>query len=207
MQLGWLAAAGLAGILLAGGFQPAADKFAMVDISQVIEKSEYGKANQNTFNDMKAARESLLEFIDANRVLTIDQAKQLKDLSLKDKPTAADKAALEKLKADIKAEKDKSEQLAQKANPTDEEKALIREYGNRATNADGMARQLYQGFSQEMQKWWDDQKAVSIDRARAAIADAAKAQGYTVVYEVGVVPYCSNDLTDAALKAMNAKKP
>ena len=34
----------------------------------------------------------------------------------------------------------------------------------------------------------------------------AKAQAFTVVFEVGVAPYGANDVTDAALKAMNAKK-
>jgi Skp family chaperone for outer membrane proteins len=206
MQLGWIAAAGLAGILIAGGFQPETNKFAVVDIAQVIEKSAYGKASQATFDNMKAARQGVLEFLDVNQIATPEQIKQLKDLSIKDKPTAEDKATLDKLKKDIQAAKEKHFQLMQKASPTDEERSLLALYTERSNAARNLMQPMYNEFTKEMQAWADDQKLASVNRARGAIADAAKAQGFTVVYEVGVVPYCANDLTEAALKAMDAKK-
>jgi Skp family chaperone for outer membrane proteins len=205
MHLGWIVAAGLAGILVAGGFQGDTNKFAAVDIAKVIENSNYGKASQKTFEDMKTARQSVLEFLDANQIASAEQIKQLTELSTKEKPTAADKTALDQLKKDIIAAKDKNYQLLQKVNLTDEERNLMKVYSDRASATNAMMQKMYNDFTKEMQTWADNQKQASVARARGCIAEAAKAQAYTVVYEVGVVPYCANDLTEAALKAMNAK--
>ena len=46
----------------------------------------------------------------------------------------------------------------------------------------------------------------SLDRARAALHEVAKAQAFTVVFEISVAPYGANDLTQPTLTAMNAKK-
>lgn len=73
-KIGWAVAAILLGIMGASGFQDAANKLAVVDISKVVESSDFGKANQTEFNQRKAAREGVLEFIDTYRVLTIEQA-------------------------------------------------------------------------------------------------------------------------------------
>ena len=83
LYLGWIIAAAFAGIAVAGGFQAPSDKVGVVDISKIVEASDYGKSNQATFADMKAGRESLLEFIDTNRVLTTEQAQRLHDLTVK----------------------------------------------------------------------------------------------------------------------------
>jgi hypothetical protein len=67
--------------------------------------------------------------------------------------------------------------------------------------------QLYlREFTQEMQGWADKAKGDSLERARGAVQDVAKAQAFTVVFEIGIAPYGANDVTDAALQAMNAKK-
>jgi Skp family chaperone for outer membrane proteins len=206
MQLGWIAAAGLAGILMAGGFQGETNKFAVVDVSQMIEKSTFGQATRKTFDDMKTARQGVLEFLEANQVASAEQVKLLMTLSVKDNPTAEDKTNLDKVKKDILAAKDKQYQLMQKAAPTDEERSLMALYADRTTKVQGQLQQLVAEFTNEIQKWADDQKTVSITKARAAIAEVAKTQGFTVVYEANLVPYCANDLTEPALKAMNAKK-
>ena len=72
---------------------------------------------------------------------------------------------------------------------------------------ENQAQRWLREFTQELQAWADKQKLSSLDRARAALTEVGKAQGFTVIFEVGVAPYGANDLTDAALKAMNAKKP
>ena len=69
-----------------------------------------------------------------------------------------------------------------------------------------VAQRWYKEFTSDMQNWADKQKLASVEKARAAIQDVSKAQGYTIVFEVGIAPYGANDITDAALKAMNAKK-
>lgn len=199
-----LGAAGI-GILAATGFQGGETKIGVVDISDVVEKSNFGQKNQKEFNDLKAMREGVLEFIDTYRVLTNEQAMKLKELSLKVNATAAEKAELESLKATIKQSDAKSKELAQKATLTPEERTLMQEYAQRSQAMEQTAQRWFRDFTNEMQQWADKQKAASIERARTCINEVSKAGGYTIVFESGVAPYGANDLTPAALKAMNAK--
>lgn len=203
---GWVVAALLAGLLVGSGFQAADLKLGVVDIASVVEKSELGKKNQSDFAAMKQAREGVLEFIDDHRVLTLEQATKLRELSVKLNPTAAEKAELDKLKADIIASDKNAKALSVKSNLTSEERALIQEYANRAQLMEQTAQRWYREFTQEMQAWADKQKSDSLDRARKAIQEVSKQQGYTMIIESGVAPYGSNDISDAALKALNAQK-
>lgn len=203
---GWVVAALLAGLLVGSGFQAADLKLGVVDIASVVEKSELGKKNQSDFAAMKQAREGVLEFIDDHRVLTLEQATKLRELSVKLNPTAAEKAELDKLKADIIASDKNAKALSVKTNLSAEERALIQEYANRAQLMEQTAQRWYREFTQEMQAWADKQKADSLERARKAIQEVSKQQGYTMIIESGVAPYGSNDISDAALKALNAQK-
>jgi Skp family chaperone for outer membrane proteins len=204
LQLGWVIAAAFIAVTVTGGFQTTAVKIGVVDISGVIEKSNYGKANQDTFTKMKTARESLLEFIDTNRVLTNDQAARIKELWLKPDPTAAETAELETKKAEVVATAKKSAELATKPSMTAEERTLVEDYARRSQTMADVAQRWFREFTSEMQTWADKQKLDSLTKARAAIQDVAKAEGYTVVLEVGVAPYGANDLSDEVLTKLNA---
>lgn len=205
-KIGGAIAAVAVGVFAASGFQEAATKFGVVDITKVVEQSEFGKTNQTTFNTMKKAREGVLEFIDTYRVLTVEQANKIKDLSIKPNITAGEKAELESAKAEVIAASKKNQELSTKQNLTPEDRALIEEYSKRANNMEMTANRWLREFTTELQQWADQQKVASLDKARGAVNEVAKAQGFTLVFEVGVAPYGANDLTDAALKAMNAKK-
>lgn len=206
LQLGWVIAAAFIGVSLAGGFQGTQDKIGVVDISKVVEQSDYGKANQDTFAKMKAAREGLLEFIDTYRVLTNEQAQRIRDLSLKPNLTPTEQTELDRQKADVIAASKRSTELATKPNMTPEERTLVEEYARRSQTMNDVATRWFREFTADMQQWADKQKLDSIEKARTAIQQVAKEQGYTVVFEVGVAPFGANDLSDATLKAMNEKK-
>lgn len=205
-KLGWVIAVASIAIMATMGFQDNATKLGVVDVASILEKSDLGKANQDGFNQMKAAREGVLEFMDTYRVLSTEQATKFRDLSIKTNPTAAEKAELERIKAEVIASAKKNQELSTKPNLQPEERTLMQEYASRSASVDDMARRWLREFTTELQQWADKQKSVSIDKARAAIQEVAKAQGYTMVFELGVAPYGANDITDAALKAMNAKK-
>jgi Skp family chaperone for outer membrane proteins len=206
LQLGWVIAAAFVAVTVASGFQNGGLKIGVVDISKVVENSEFGKQNQEAFLQMKTAREGVLEFIDNNRVLTAEQAQKLRDLSLKPQRTANENAELESIRADVTAAFKRSQELATKTTLTSEERTLMEEYANRSQRMNDIAQRWFREFSNEMQGWADKQKIDSLDRARSAVQTVAKAEGYTVVLEVGIAPYGANDLSDAALAAMNAKK-
>lgn len=205
-KTGWVVAAALAGIMLGSGFQGGTEKTGVVDIAKVVEASDFGKQNQQTFATMKAAREGVLEFIDQYRVLTNEQAQRIRDLSLKDTLKPDEKAELERVKADVILADKKSKEYSTKTNLTPEERVLIQEYAARSQNMADVAQRWYSQFMSELESWTNKQKLASIDRARAAINEVAKAQGYTIIFEVGVAPYGANEISDATLKAMNAKK-
>lgn len=195
------------GIFAAIGFQDATNKLGIVDISKVVEDSDFGKSNQTTFNQMKTAREGVLEFMDTYRVLTVEQATRFRDLSIKPTPTVEEKAELDRIKAEVIAADRKNKELSVKTTGlTAEDRALIEEYSKRSNNIEMMAGRWLREFTNELQTWADRQKVTSLERARTAVHEVAKAGGFTLVFEVGIAPYGANDLTDAALKAMNAKK-
>ncbi len=205
-RLGWIVAAAILGIILACGFRDSFDKVATVDLASMVETSDLGKSNIAALNTMKTAREDLLKFIDDNRVLTNDQATNLRTLWLKDAPSAADKASLESLKADIVASAKKNVELGQKPNLTPEERTLLQEYANRSASMERLAQQWYQEFSQEIQQSAQDRRVDTLTKAKAAAQGVAKTQGFTLVFDNSVGVYAANDLTADALKAMNAAK-
>ena len=203
-QLGWIVALALGVVFFGSGFQDGANKIAVVDIAKVVEQSTHGKANQDTFAKMKKAREDLLQFIDEQRVLTNEQALDLRTVWLKDAPTPEEKTKMERIKADVIASVKKWDELSKKANLTAEDRTLLDDYAKRGQGMELLARKWFGDFSNEMQSWADKQKVASIDKARTAIQSVAKAQGYTIVFEIGIAPYGANDLTAPALQAMNA---
>lgn len=205
-QLGWILFATVAGIAMAGGFQDKAVKIGVVDITKVVEDSDYGKRNAEEFTKMKAAREGLLEFVDTYRVLTNEDAQQLKDLTLKANRTKEEDARIETLKANVIASNKKFNELTTKSSLTPEERTLVEEYARRSQTMNDVAQRWFREFTADMGDWADKQKLDSVTRARAAIQEVAKQQGFTVVFELGVAPYGSDDITSAALQSMNDKK-
>lgn len=203
-KLGWIAAIALVTVWVGSGFQEGTNKIAVVDIAKVVEQSNHGKANQDAFAKMKKAREDLLQFIDDNRVLTNEQAQDLRNLWLKDNATAEEKSKVDRIKADVVASNKKWTELGQKPNLTPEDRTLLDEYAKRGQNMEVVARKWYGDFTNEMQAWADKQKVSSIEKARTAIQSVAKQQGFTIVFEIGIAPYGANDLTAPALQAMNA---
>lgn len=205
-NLGWVMAAALAGVAFVVGFDNQTEKYGVADIATIIEKSELGKTNQTTFAAMKAAREALLQFIDQNRVMTVDHATRLRELSLKLAPTKEETAEIDRLKADATASSKRLSDLSGKPNLSDADRAIVEDSAGQSAKIEQMAQQWYKDFSQEMQDWADTQKQASIVKARTAIQEVAKVQGYSIVFEAGPAPYGANDISDAALKAMNDKK-
>ena len=205
-QFGWVLAAAVIGVALAGGFQASEIKLGTVDIVKMLNKSDYGLAGQLTIKKMKTAREGVLEFIDTYRVLTTEQAQRIRELSLKDNPTKEETAELDRIKADVQAANKRSVELATKPNMTPDERLLVEEYARRSQTMNDVEQRWFRAFMTEMNDYADQRKLAGLERARAAINEVAKAQGFTIVLDESTAPYGVNDITDAALAAMNAKK-
>ncbi len=205
LQFGWVLAAALIGVGLAGGFQTTEIKIGTVDIVRLLDQSDYGKEGQDIFKKMKAQREGILEFVDQYRILTTEQALRIRELALKEVPTKEQAAELDRIKADIVATSKRSTELATKPNMTPEERTLVEEYARRSQQMNDTVQKWFKDFNNEMADFADKRKLVGLTKARKAINDVSKAQSYTVVFDESTAPYGANDLTDAALTAMNAK--
>jgi Skp family chaperone for outer membrane proteins len=203
---GWVVAAGLAGVMFGSGFQTPSLKLGVVDLNAVIDKSDAGKAGKKSFEDMKAAREGLLEFIDQYRILTIEQANRLRELMLKMEKTKPEEAELDRLKADIVATSKRSAELATKPNYTPEERTLVEEYSRRSQTMNETSTRWLREFSDEVQNWVAASREQNYQKAKAAAAEVAAKDGYTMVIEGSVAVFGANDITDLSLAAMNAKK-
>jgi len=205
-RLGWVVAAAIFGVIAASGFQGAFQKVASVDIAYLLANSDLGKANIASLDTLKGTYSDLIGFVDQNRVLTVDQAKNLRDLWLKDNPSTVDKASLDSLKADIVAAEKKNIELSQKPNLTPEERVQLQEYSTRSANTETLLNQWYQEFSQVFQQSLGQRQADTLAKAKVAAQSVAKSQGYTLVFNSTASIYAANDITQDALKAMNAQK-
>lgn len=206
LQLGWVLFLSLLAVVSVVGFQTPVEKVGVADINRLMDQSDYGKSLQAQLDKMRSARQDVLSFIDQNRVLTVDQATQIRDLSLKPSLTKEEQAQLDSLKATVVAANKKWTELATKTNMTPEDRTLVQDYSDRAQRMAELGSRWVRDFSSDLAEWAAKQKAEGNQRARAAIHEVAKAQGYTMVYDSVFVPYGVNDLTDTALTAMNAKK-
>ncbi len=202
---GWIAAAGLAGVMVGSGFQATSIKLGVVDLNGVIDKSEVGKLAKKNFDDMKKSRESLLEFIDQYRILTIEQATRIKDLMLKKERTKPEDAELDRIKADVIATSKRSQELATKANLTPEERTLVEDFSRRSQIINDLSNRWLREFSDEMRNWMSDRKDENYQKARIAVNEVAAKEGYTIIFEGTVALYGANDITDPTLAALNAK--
>lgn len=201
---GWLIAAALGTLMLAGGFQDGAAKFGVVDMSKIMNDSADGKKLKDELQTQFNVRQGLLEFIAANPTITPEQATKLRDLSIKPNATAADKAEIENIKKQVVADTKRFESLGQKATLSEAERADLEDLGARRRNAGNLVSRWQQEFSQEISNVETDRQGALVDKVKVAVNSVAKKQGYTVVFQSNVAVYGANDLTAEAIKAVDA---
>jgi Skp family chaperone for outer membrane proteins len=203
---GWIAAAAVVGVFALSGFQGPTDKSGTVDLNRAIQQSDFGKSSTASLNAALAARRQLVDFVATNRVLTSEQAIDLRALMLKANQTDADKKKIQDIQDAVKTSDTKFKELSQKANMTDTERQLLTDFTSRAQTMLQTLDRWNAEFNEELGQMQEQARTATIDRAKAALGEVAKGQGYTVVFEATYAPYGANDLTDAVIKAMNAKK-
>lgn len=155
---------------------------------------------------MKLSRETLLEFIDQYRILTIEQATRIRELWLKDNKTKAEEAELDRIKSEVTTTSKRSQELAVKMSLTAEERTLVEEYSRRSQTMNEISNRWLREFTDEVQKYIADQKEENYLKARQSANEVATKEGYTMILEGTVAIYGANDITEQTLAAMNAKK-
>lgn len=187
------------------GFQGAQSKFGVIDIDKVVFDSQLGKKNAGKLDNAVKARQSLLDFIETNRVATVEQLQKLRTLALKPEPTPTDKTDLDKVKGEITQSTKEFDVLNQKASPSETERMSLQEYNTRRQNTTAMMQEWSGSFQEELYTMREKMVDDSIKAAEVVIKEVAKQQGYDVVFSSKSALYAANDITEAVIKALDAK--
>jgi Skp family chaperone for outer membrane proteins len=175
------------------GFQGAGTKIATVDLAKVFNDSDFAKAQDANLKTLGASRKAVLDFLTSYSSISVADAQKFRDLSIKENPTAADKAELDRIRSSAVTVDQKFRDLQTKANPTAEDRTQLATYNQNAKENGALAQQ-------------EKLRADTLAKAKAAVADAAKKGEVSVVFVQDVAPYSANDITADALKSMNGKK-
>lgn len=203
---GLVAAVAMVSVAATVGFQNSQPKFGTVDMDRVMNGSTAGtRANEQLQTELRK-RQGLIEFAVTNPVMTQDQATQLKDLTLKPSPAAADTTALNTLKQTIQAQVKEFDALNKNANPSEADRTKLAEYNANIQQMNLVLTEWDRTFSNELSTMREDSRQSVLDTARAAVKSVGQREGYTVVFESNVAIYGSNDLSDAVIKAMDAAR-
>lgn len=205
-QARWFVLPALVGIAVVMGAQSASDKVGVVDRNQVMQQSDFGKRMNMEFEQTLKKRQTLVDFVGTYRVASESQAEELKSLWLKDKPAEADVTKLESLKQEIMSAYKKRNELSQKKDLSSDDSALLKELSQKAQGVLQVLDRWQMEFREELMQLQEKARIESFEKANAAIKETAKKEGYSQVFDASIMPYCANDLTEAAIKTANAKK-
>jgi len=205
-QMGWIVAAGVAGMMTGSGFQAKTNKFGVVDLAQVFSQSDFAKSQTDSLRNLSTQRQDVLQFANTYPVFSAEQTQRFRELSVKPQLTTAEKAELEKLKNDVIAQDKKFKDLQTKAQPTPDEVSLLREYNDRTQNMVKTIDRWAREFGDELNSLQEKLRKDTLERVKVAVQEVGTKQGYSVIYVQDIVPYAANNVTADSLKAMNAKK-
>lgn len=202
-KIGWTLAAALGTLWALVGFQSPEEKIARVDLTKLMNESKIGKASLQLTSQMNAERADLLRFMLENRVFTEEQLKKIRVLWFKSDKTSAEKTELEKIKTDVGASAQKSNQLLAKTDLTPEERALLEDYARRSQVTETYGRQYQQEFAREVDQIAESRRAQTLQAVKDQVIQTAKSQGFSMIFEAGAAPYVANDLTASVLQSLN----
>jgi Skp family chaperone for outer membrane proteins len=206
-KAGWIAAAVLAGGIVIAGFGQATQKTGIVDVEKVFNESTLAKNQSESLRTMGTARQSVLEFLQTYQHMKPEDATKFKELTIKTAALSApEKAELERIKNESQAAEAKYRELVTKASPTPDELKQVEDFNRRKDAVGDLFQQWNTDFRQEVDAKNASLRADVLGKVRQAISKVGREQGYSVIFDANVAPYAANDITDDALKAVNAMK-
>jgi Skp family chaperone for outer membrane proteins len=176
-----------------------------VDIGKVFKESDYVKKQNDNLHTMGAARQGIIDLVRQYPVMKPEDATSFKDLTLKEKPTLDDKAALDRITQSAKEADTQYRALTTKASPTPTELAALEDYNRHKDQNANLVKNWGQEFENDFSSLQDKLRTDALQKVRDSVSQVAKDQGFSVVFVTDVAPYSANDITDAALKVMNKK--
>lgn len=206
-QLGWVLSAAIVGVTIGGGFQATPKKTGWIDMQAIYNDSKLKVKNDEKLRAAGQNRQAAFDFISLNPEFTPEQLARFKELATKETPTPADTAELAKLKETIQAATNEFDDLRKKPNPTPADLKRLDTLGS-LHDANTAAKQQWGAeFSQQLDAMQNDLNNTALDTMKVALAQVARAQGFTLVFRENVAPYGSSTLGNDVKKIIdkNAK--
>lgn len=209
MQKKWfvVGAIGAFTLFAISAFQAQPAKMATVNLAMVADKSKLGIREKQQFEALRAKLSSMLQFMNNNKVMTLEQGAKLRELWITENPTGAQIQELEKLKTAIQTASEELRRLLTETQPDEAKIARIRELTRLVNQTDDILPELDQQYTMLMRQKAEEKQQSVIEKARAAVQKIGKRDGYTVIFESNVAPYAANDITEEAVKTMDQDNP
>lgn len=195
------------GMFALTAWQNNVQKFGVVNLGDVAERSKLGQREKKEFENLRTKYGGLIQFLNTNKVLAREDVQKMVDLWNKEKPTAAETQQLEALKTKAQTQSEELRRLISVLNPTAEQQTRIRELSGMSQGTEDMLPQLDNMLGTAMQQRANAKQQEVLEKARAALQKVGKRDGFTMVFESQVAIYGATDLTDEALKTMDADNP
>jgi Skp family chaperone for outer membrane proteins len=139
-------------------------------------------------------------------VLTNEERQELVNLLLAENLNDAQRKRVEQLTQTARQRANELQQLRQKPQPTETEKAAL----ERFTQMEAVGREAIQSLAQQLSQQLDQQLQQSREQVRKAvretIAQVAKEKKLSLVFSAEAVLYAENDITNDVIKRLNERK-
>lgn len=182
-------------------------KFAVVSLGDVAERSKLGQREKKEFEALRTKYGGLIQFLNTNKAAAREDVQKMVDLWNKEKPTPAETQQLEALKTKAQTQSEELRRLISVLNPSAEQQSRIRELSGMSQGTEDMLPQLDNMLGTAMQQRANAKQQDVLDKARAAVQKVGKRDGFTLVFENQMAVYGATDLTDEALKTMDIDNP
>lgn len=199
---GWLAAALVVGIVAGTGFQSSM-KIGSVDLGRVITETKIRADASARVQVVGDAMNVTLDYMKLQKFMTEEQCERKRILEFKQDRSAVEEVELQAIKDKVADAIKEYDGLITKSPLTDEDRDQIDAYNTLKLKTDALRLQWEQAFKQEFQTLVQLADREMLDLAMKAAQDAAKQEGYTLVFPMTSIVYAANDVTDKAIELAN----
>lgn len=183
-----------------------AQAFGVVDYDRVINESTYVKNNLNRLQSLEARYRGVLQTLQENLVLTNEERQELTNLLLAENLNETQRKRVEQLTQTARQRAGELQQLRQKPQPSETEKAAL----DRFTQMETVGREALQTLAQQLSQQLEQQVRQSRDQVekavREVVAQVAKEKKLAIVFNAQVVFYAENDITSEVIKRLDERK-
>ena len=183
-----------------------AQAFGVVDYERVINESTFVKTSLERLQALETRYRGVLQTLQENIILTNEERQELANLLLANNLNDAQRKRVEQLTQAARQRAGELQQLRQKPQPSETEKAAL----ERFTQMETVGREAIQTLAQQLGQQLEQQVQQSRDQVnkavREVITQVAKEKKLTVVFSAQSVLYAENDITSEVIKRLDERK-